>query len=168
MTTFSVRIYDRNQNPILAPSEVQLKPVGWSAAAIGGPVGAEVALSGESGALLSLASWLGYGLEIYNEDGQVVWWGQIVTLEVSSDGVRRGLSIGEVVNRLQLMFVRQLAGGLEEAGTTDWIESAPSIALYGERQRIYSAGTMTQAQADAMAAMLLARLATPQLSLIHI
>lgn len=165
MTTFSVRVYDRNQNPILAPSEVSMKPVGWSAAAVGGPVAAEVALSGEAGALLSLASWLGYGLEIYNDDGQIVWWGQIVTLEVASDGVRRGLSIGEVVNRLQLIFVRQLAGGLEEAASTDWIESAPSIALYGERQRIYSAGTMTQAQADAMAAMLLARLATPQRSL---
>jgi hypothetical protein len=161
---FSVRVLDRNGNGVLLPTGVAMRPVSWSAAAVGGPVAAEVECAGSADVLLSLSAWLGYRLEIWNDAGQVVWWGQVQVVEVTAGGVRRGVSIAEVVNRLRLLYVRRVAGGGEEAAETSWIEDETSIARYGQRERVYTGGTMTQAQADATAALLLTKLAVPQRS----
>lgn len=161
---FTVRVVDRNGGAVLAPAGVRLSPVGWSAAAVGGPVACEVELAGEAAELLGLAAWLGYGLEVAGEAGQVVWWGQVTGLEVAAGGVRRGLAIGEVANRVKLLYVRQAAGGVEEAAETAWSEDAASVALYGARERVFSAGTLTDGQAAAMVATLLGKLAAPQRS----
>ena len=162
MSGFWVRVLDRNGAAVLLPADVTLAPSSWAASAVGGPTTAEIEATGDTGALLGLAAWLGYALEICNEAGQVVWWGQMVSLDVLANGVRRGLSIGDVVNRLRLLYVRQVAGGGEESAETDWIEDTASSALYGQREKIYSAGSMTQAQAEATAALLLSKLAKPQ------
>lgn len=161
---FAVRVVDRNGGAVLAPAGVRLSPVGWSAAAVGGPVACEVELAGEAAELLGLAAWLGYGLEVAGEAGELLWWGQVTGLEVAAGGVRRGLAIGEVANRVKLLYVRQAAGGVEEAAETAWSEDAASVALYGARERVFSAGTLTDAQAAAMVATLLGKLAAPQRS----
>lgn len=158
---FSVQVRDRNGFVVLAPTDVVLTPTVWSAAAMGGPVAADVELAGAADSLLSLAGWLGFGIEIWNEGGPV-WWGQVLGLEVSANGVRRGLSIADVVNRVKLLYVRQAAGGTEEAAETGWSEDAVSVARYGKRERVYSAGTLTDSQAAGMVDVLLSRLATPQ------
>jgi hypothetical protein len=161
---FGVRVVDRNGVAVLAPAGVRLTPTGWSAAALGGPVACEVAVTGETAALLGLAAWLGYGLEIVDEAGGVVWWGQVTGVEVTAGGVRRGLAIGDVANRVRLLYVRQVAGGGEEAAETAWSEDAASVARYGLRERVFSAGTLTDSQAAAMVATLLGKLAAPQRS----
>ena len=109
MSGFWVRVLDRNGAAVLLPADVTLAPSSWAASAVGGPTTAEIEATGDTGALLGLAAWLGYALEICNEAGQVVWWGQMVSLDVLANGVRRGLSIGDVVNRLRLVTLRPLA-----------------------------------------------------------
>lgn len=159
---FSVRVLDRNRGGVMLPDGVTLRPAGWSASAVGGPATAEIEAGGSADALMSLSAWLGYGLEIYNADGQLVWWGQVHAVEVATGGVRRSTSIAETVNRLKLVYVRRVAGGDEESAETAWVEDATSIARYGQRERVYTGGTMTQAQAEATASLLLAKLAVPQ------
>lgn len=159
---FGVRVYDRNGNAVTVPAGVSVAPEGWSAAAVGGPVAAELRASGPVEALLTLAAWLGYQVQVTSPRGQVVWWGQVATVEVAAGGVTRGVSLAEMVNRLKVLYVAPQAGGSAAAAETAWAEDADSVALYGYRERVYTAGEASSGQATALRGVLLNRLAAPQ------
>ena len=160
---FGVRMYDRSGNAVSVPAGVVVSPEGWSAAAVGGPVAAELRASGPVEALLTLAAWLGYQVQITSPRGQVVWWGQVSGVEVAAGGVTRGVNLQETVNRLKVIYASPQAGGLAASAETSWTEDADSVALYGYRERVYTAsGDMGSSQATALRGSLLNRLATPQ------
>ncbi len=160
---FGVRVYDRNGNAVTVPAGVSVTPEGWSAAAVGGPVAAELRASGPVEALLTLAAWLGYQVQVTSPRGQVVWWGQVAAVEVAAGGVTRGVSLAETVNRLKVIFAEPQAGGSAASAETAWAEDADSVALYGYRERVYTApGDVSSGQATALRGSLLSRLAAPQ------
>lgn len=159
---FGLRVYDRSGNVVSVPAGLVVTPEGWSAAAVGGPVAAELRASGPVEALLTLAAWLGYQVQITSPRGQVVWWGQVAGVEVAAGGVTRGASLAETVNRLKVLYVAPQAGGTAAAAETTWAEDADSVALYGYRERVFTAGDASSGQATALRGSLLYRLAAPQ------
>jgi hypothetical protein len=160
--TFAVRVYDKNNNAVLAPVDVTLQPERWSAAAMGGPVAAEISLSGSVDGMLALAAWLGYRVEIVS-DGTVVWFGEIDTVSVAAGGKERTLTLGGMANRAKVLYTAAMAGGGVEATETEWQDDAASVARYGRREMVHSArGTLTAAQATAQRARLIDALKEPQ------
>lgn len=162
MSAFSVRIYDRNGNAVAPPAEVTLTPQQWEAAALGGPVAAEIDASGSIHGLLGLASWLAYEVRIAS-DGAEVWWGEIDTVRVVAGGLERAATLDGMANRVKVLYTAALAGGELASAETEWAEDATSVAAYGRRELVHSAsGTLTETQALALRTRLLAGLSSPQ------
>ena len=159
---FSVRVYDRNNNAVQAPSNVRLSPAQWAAEATGGPSSATVTLSGDAQGMMSLATWLAYRVEIVS-DGTAVWWGEVDAVRVTTGGIEREMTLDGMANRVKVLYTTGVAGGGVEAAETDWVEDATSIAKYGKRELVHSArGNMTATQAAALQARLLATGKDPQ------
>ncbi len=159
---FSVRIYDRNNNAVQAPSNVRLSPAQWAAEATGGPTSATVALAGDAQGMMGLATWLAYRVEIAS-DGTPVWFGEIDAVRVTTGGIEREMTLDGMANRVKVLYTTGVAGGGVEAAETDWVEDATSIARYGKREMVHSArGNLTATQAAALQARLLATGKDPQ------
>ena len=159
---FSVRVYDRNNNAVQAPSNVRLSPAQWAAEATGGPSSATIALSGDAQSMMGLATWLAYRIEIVS-DGTAVWWGEVDAVRVTTGGIEREMTLDGMANRVKVLYTTGVAGGGVEAAETDWVEDATSIAKYGKRELVHSArGNMTATQAAALQARLLATGKDPQ------
>ena len=159
---FSVRVYDRNNNAVQAPSNVRLSPAQWAAEATGGPSSAPIAPPGDAQSMMGLATWLAYRIEIVS-DGTAVWWGEVDAVRVTTGGIEREMTLDGMANRVKVLYTTGVAGGGVEAAETDWVEDATSIAKYGKRELVHSArGNMTATQAAALQARLLATGKDPQ------
>jgi len=162
LTVFSVRVYDRNNNAVQVPAGVRLSPSQWAAEAVGGPTTATITLSGDAQAMMGLATWLAYRVEIAS-DGAAVWSGEVDAVRVTTAGIERELTLDGMANRVRVLYTTGKAGGAAEAAETDWVEDADSIARYGKREIVHSArGMLTVTQAEALRARLLATGKSPQ------
>lgn len=160
--TFSVHVYDRDGNPVIVPAGLMLQPEKWEAAAVGGPVAADIAVMGSVDDMLSLVAWLAYRVEIVS-DGHVIWWGEIDSVSVLAGGIERTATVDGMVNRVKVLYTSSVAGGGVAAAETDWSEDATSIDRYGKREMIHSArGTLTAEQATALRDRLLTLGGNPQ------
>lgn len=160
---FFVRVWDTAGNPVLALDGVTLRPTSWSAAAVGGPMAAQVEATGSVEGLLALGVWLGYRVEIVTADGLPVWWGHVDAVALETGGLEREISLREMANRVKVLYSQTAAGGGLTAGETDWGEDAASVAAYGKRELVHSASSsLTAAQAAALRAHILSAGKTPQ------
>ena len=160
--TFGVRVHDRAGAAVLPPADVTFTPTAWSSAAVGGPVAAEIELTGNPDAMLPLAAWLGYRLAVL-ADEQEVWWGHLESLTVTAGRLTRTVTLEGMANRVKVLYSQARAGGEVIGSETDWTEDAASIVAYGKRELVYSApSTLTETQALALRGRLLATLARPQ------
>lgn len=162
MTTFGVQVFDRADSPVLLPSNVSILPTRWSSDAMGGPRSAEIDLSGSVDGMLALANWLGYRINVI-AGSELVWWGQVDSVSVTSGGLVREVTLDGVSNRVKVLYSIRLPGGALEGGETDWAEDAESVSRYGARELVHSAsGSLSEVQALALRARLLSALSLPQ------
>ena len=159
---FSIRVYDRSDNPVAVPAGLVVQPVRWSWAAIGGPADAEIEVGGIREGLLALAGWLGYRVEIVNADGVPVWWGDIDACEVAFGGVAVGISLENLANRVQVRYSQRQAGGGAAAADTAWVQDDDSVAQFGTGERRMNASqVMSSTEAAALGATAVARYLAP-------
>lgn len=159
---FSVQVLDRAGDVVYVPEGLTVQPSTWSAEAIGGPRDAEFALSGAPEILMALSAWLGYQIRILS-GGALVWFGQVDALQVVAGGLLREVTLDGVANRVKVIYSVRLPGGAIEASETDWSEDLDSANRYGRREYVHSApSAITETQALALQARLLASLASPQ------
>ena len=115
MTTFSIRIYRptgaTTREPAPVPASLDVRPQNWAAIAKGGCWDADIDITGPLNELAGLTAWLGYQVEIVNENGTAVWWGDVQTVEIVSNGVRKGISLDRMANRVQLRYSQKQTGG---------------------------------------------------------
>lgn len=161
--TFFVRVWDANNNPVLPPDGVALEPASWSAAAIGGPVAAQINATGSIDGLLSLGVWLNYRIQIVGADGLPLWWGHVDAVALNTGGLEREISLREMANRVKVLYSQSAPGGALAGAETDWAEDTASIAAYGRRELVHSAASsLTDEQATALRSRILAAGSTPQ------
>lgn len=162
---FSVRILNSAGAMLMVPPALTLSPSRWTAAAVGGPVDADIDVTGAVDVIgAALPAWLGARLEIWNEqNGVCVWWGDIVEMNVTSGAVERGLSLREMANRVRVRYQQIVAGGaIEDDQVTTWAENAASIARYGSYDLILTPSEpLTSTQATALRDATLANRALP-------
>jgi hypothetical protein len=97
----------------------------------------EVLGAGSAQSLVYLAGWLGDRLEIYNELGDLLWYGILWDLEITIGNVTYSSSLENVYNRVAVIYPFTLADGSVESRTTDWVEDAISVGRYGKRELLY-------------------------------
>ena len=170
MTTFSIRIYRptgaTTREPAPVPASLDVRPQNWAAIAKGGCWDADIDITGPLNELAGLTAWLGYQVEIVNENGTAVWWGDVQTVEIVSNGVRKGISLDRMANRVQLRYSQKQTGGGVASVDTAWTDDTLSQAAYGVwERRITPERDMTTNEATAMQATALMTLANPHYTL---
>ncbi len=167
MTDFSIAIFDANDNAVLVPGSLDVRPVTWSAVAAGGMLDATVQIVGDVSQLWGITAWLGHRIEIINRNGVAVWWGDIQSVEIVSGGLRRGISLSQMGNKISVRYSQTQPGGAAVAADTTWASDTSSIARYGTfERRLTPAREMTEAIANAYRATALATLAVPFFTLV--
>ena len=170
MTSFSIRVYRptgvSSREPVLVPASLDVQPQSWSAEAKGGTWDAQVAIGGPLDELSGLTAWLGYNVEIVNSNGTIVWWGDITTVEIVAGGLRRGISLDRMANRVQLRYSKKQVGGGVESVDTAWTDNLLSQTAYGVwERRITPERDMTTNEATALQATALNTLSEPHYTL---
>jgi hypothetical protein len=119
------------------PQDLQLLPISWTAGDRGGCREAIISASGSAESLASLATWLGDRVEINNEMGELVWWGDLWDMELNLGNVIISLSMDNIYNRVAVTYPFMLPDGSEESRTTSWVSDQVSIDRYGVRELLY-------------------------------
>jgi hypothetical protein len=160
---FNIRAYDSFDVPMPVPDGVTVAPQRWSAQAVGGHYQAEIRMeSSNAAALLHFATWLGYRLEIVNERGSAVWWGDVVEVEVAAGGMLLGTSLRGLANKVMVYYSRPMAGGAAEKAETEWDQDDMSVAQFGTwERRVTGTGYKSDADAIRLRDTLLTRTAYP-------
>jgi hypothetical protein len=129
------------------PAELTLTPAFTRANDMGGPDVAEIEVRGPALALEETLDWLRRLVFVRNEHGMDVWWGYVNEVRLSAGASTYTVSLDDVANRVAVAYAAPTADGASERQTTPWAEDAQSVARYGVKELLDSAGTAYTAAA---------------------
>src|SRR4030095_4768746 len=141
--------------------DLTLTPEMWSASDRGGCKQATVSASGSAESLAYLCGWLGDQVEIYNEMGDVVWWGDLWEIEVQLGQIVVNLSLDNIYNRIAVTYPIILSDGSEQSATTAWAADTVSSDRYGKRELLYGQPASLGLSAVEVRDQILKRMAAP-------
>jgi len=144
------------------PRDLVLAPQHWSANDRGGCEQASIEAIGSAESLASLCGWLGDKVEIFNEFGECVWWGDLWDIELNLGNISIHMSLDEVRNRVKVTYPSILPDGSEQSNETGWAQDNDSVARYGKREIIYGSTRGNANIAAYMQATILKRMKLPQ------
>ncbi|MEM4234924.1 MAG: hypothetical protein QXU75_07230 [Candidatus Methanomethylicaceae archaeon] len=152
MGRFDVWIGTRDFIGMIALGDIEIIPERYRVSVIGGCAEAELSVRGNKQSLFDLFNILRCPIEIFY-DGIICWWGYIEKVEVCFGTYTIGVSLENMANRVAITYsvITVNENGETELGqraTTSWAEDTISIATYGVRELIVSAGGMNDSQAD--------------------
>lgn len=148
MAEFYVILQDQSGNDFVMPADLDLLPLRYSGAAVGGFEQAEIAVRGTAIALKALRGWLGYRATICNRHGQIVWRGFVEEAKVSVGMFLSGWSLKGMYNQIAVAYSTTVNGATED-GVTAWATDTDSFVRYGAKQRRLTASEVDLSQANA-------------------
>jgi hypothetical protein len=163
MMNFSVELYDRLYTPVKT-DKLQVRPLVYSAHAMGGPHKAEIEITGDSRALWDCHNWLRYFVIIRNPHGQAVWSGIVHEAQVRWGALSVGVALEKMANRVAVAYTYTDADGTAQRATTDWAEDTVSTGEYGDKERLDSLGDTSSTLAENLRDRTLAALKYPQVT----
>lgn len=169
MGRFTVRLekaYYWAGSALAYPHDLLLTPESWSASDRGGCKQATIRASGSAESLAYLTTWLGDRLEIFSEEGECLWWGDLWDIEISLGPLQVSLTLDAVSNRIAVTYTHKLPDGTEESRTTDWVQDDNSVAHYGKRELLYGMPATRQIPAEVTRDELLRKISTPGATII--
>lgn len=160
--TLHSRFYGRRStSPAILPNlSFSVGKISWSA--VGGPTLCDVLCEGDLQDLWLLLDMLLSPTEIYNDNGDLVWWGFISDIELQIDAIRVELSLDTIANRVAVAYVQSSAAtpvGLR--GATVWEQDDLSVDEYGTFERLESSGMGGALDAEKLRRALLSNYAYP-------
>lgn len=158
----TVEILDRSKQRVQNSLALSFTVQSYASDAIGGPTDASITVTGSEAALARLRSMLGYYVILRNSNNTPVWWGMLEEVVVSIGGISTGVSLSDMRNRVKINYTIRDGDGYAVSVTTDWVQHDRSVAIYGAREMIYTAGEMSPAGAAALAARELDKLGLPK------
>lgn len=159
----TVELLDRDKTPVT--TLVDLMPLRYSVDAVGGPVQATIAASGAASELGRLRAMLGYYVRIRNRNNTPVWWGMIEEVTTDIGGLSVGVNLNDFRNRMKVSYTVRDGDGYAVAATTAWEQHDQSVAIYGTREMVYTAGELSPDAADALRDRELSKRGLPRQSL---
>lgn len=148
MAEFYAIVQDQNGNDFVMPADLDLLPVRYSGAAVGGYDQAEIAVRGTAMALRALRGWLGYRVTICNRHGQTVWKGTAEDTQINRGMFQSGWSLKGMYNQIAVAYSTTVNGTTED-GVTAWATDTDSFVRYGAKQRRLTASEVSLSQANA-------------------
>ena len=139
----TVQIQDQNGGDILLPQSLKVRPLRYEVAAQGGPTWAELRVDGDAVSLWRVLNWLAYRVQIIDDLGVKVWWGQINEVELSTGAISIGVSLDTMANSVGVIWANDSTGGV-----TDYAINQDSIDKYGLKQLLISASGINEDTAE--------------------
>lgn len=129
----------------------------------GGPTDAEITASGNEDELIALYNLLAYGVELVNEEGEVVWWGRVNEVRVTIGSNVIGWTMDSMYNDIKVAYslTDPVTGTSGERRTTTSSTDTYSQSLYGVKELLQTLSSATDTQAESLRAMLLDRYKLP-------
>jgi hypothetical protein len=121
----------------------------YSHHAIGGPEQATIRAEAGPENLLDLAELAGCHVRIYNDAGDLVWWGIVAQITIPYYALTINVDIEKMFNRVAVAYTTVASGESTtgERATTAWVEDTDSITLFGKRELLHTIGGTTAANA---------------------
>lgn len=153
MQRFTFDIFARDftaPDPILPGLEWTVER--YSTKSYGGPYEAIVSAKGDLMTLWELLTVLRCPVNIRAQQGDIVWWGYISSVDITTINpfaenslpIQVSSSLESMSNRIAVAWNEQEAGGnLGERQTTAWIDDTWSQGLYGVKELLASGGDLT-------------------------
>ena len=160
---FDLFVRDRQDQPIATQTDVEFLPRRWKSGAVGGPLEAEIIVTGSRPGLKALLGWLRYDVQVVSSRGARCWRGYVHEVELQLDGLAIVASLDNLRNRIMVAY-SSLEGATEQALTTAWGENLVSMGNYGTKEHVESLGQATTAMANALRDNMLAQYAYPRLT----
>lgn len=149
---------DRAFAQVIPPAAVAFKVGRYSWRDIGGPAQAQISATGNEAALWGLTGWLRYGVELLDETGDAVWWGYINSVTIEVGAVSVTYSLGNMVNRVRVVYQLRNADGTVERAVTADADDALSQSYFGAvKERAVRGGDLSANAAIALRDETLAR-----------
>ena len=132
----------------------------------GGPKSCELEVSGPENMLVELSNWLRDRIEIFDDQGNPLWWGLVSRVEIPRGEVTISADLEEMANAVAIAYTLTNTEGEATAVrmTTPWYEDIESIQKYGRKELLLSASEINAMQADALARRKLQEGAFPRVS----
>lgn len=160
--TYHAVIHSRDFQPQICPN-LQPSLISWNCE--GGP---EKAILTISDSHFPFEAWKGYlrcPVEIYNDQGSVIWWGYIHSVRQTFDYLELTYSLDDLANRVAVSYTSLASSGTYgEQMTSAWRQDLASQAAYGVKEKIIPQRTITEKQALTMANLALEKGKDPQLA----
>lgn len=160
-----VRFLQRNLiTEQVLPAGLKVVVTRYTKTVFGGCDKAEIEITGEPERLFELINYLRDGVEIYDGNGNPVWWGHVQRVEIPHDKIQIVVDLDEMNNKIAIAYNLISAGGntIGIRGTSPWITDEDSITKYGVKELLESGGSMNAVEAISMATRLRNDLSFPR------
>jgi len=143
---------------------VDYKVTRYSQSVFGGPLTAEISVTGNENDLWEMMERLRCPVEIYSDKGDALWWGYVAAIDLTIGNVQAGVTIDSMANRIAVAY-NATDPTNENVGarmTTAWVEDALSTVVYGTRELLLTSSGSTAEHAESARDMALASMRFPQ------
>jgi hypothetical protein len=128
--------------------------VGWlSHSVFGGPKAAEISAIGADLALWELIEYVRRPVDIYNDQGERVWWGFVAQVDLQVGTVKASVGIDTMFNRIAVAYTSDEFG----RQTTAWAQDEESVTEYGIRELLMTISGSSADHAEAARTMAIAQ-----------
>ncbi len=146
------------------PAGLDVDVTRYSKSVYGGCATAELEITGKIEQLFELANCLRCGVEIYDDNAEMVWWGYVERVEIPNKDVLIVVDLDEMHNKVAVAYNLISAGGntVGLRRTSPWVVDDDSIAKFGTKELLESGGSMNAVEALSMATRLRNELCFPR------
>lgn len=157
-------IGNRDFSDALQVSGVQYTVKRYSKSAIGGPLEATIEARGSELGLWTVLNKLRAPVFIGNDDGLLVWFGYVESVDLALPQFQIGLTVESMANRIRVAYTELTPGRASagKRGTTTTLDDTLSISEYGIKEMLSSGTDLTPTAANELRARLLALYKLPQ------
>lgn len=164
--SYTARVLSMGGNIMHEPwGQLDVEEMSWTA--MGGCEKAVLRLADPAFGVEAWQSYLGNPIHIFDEWGELQWWGWLAVAEQSLPGMRLLCDLEKMANRVAVVY-RSLEPGeaFGETRQTAWVDDFESQALYGVKENLVMAGAMSAQEAEHWRDLELSRWRLPVLQVI--
>lgn len=160
---YQARVLSRNAKPMHEDWEgLHVRSLSWQA--MGGCDRALLSVRGSGSDIAYWMTYLGHPIEVYDEMGQLLWWGWLEGAREDKPGYVMSVGLDGMANRVSVAYASQEPEGrFGEPRQTAWADDLASQALYGIKEHLDYVGSMSMEQAEHWRNVLLSRKSMPHL-----
>lgn len=140
---------DRSGARVVPPAGLVFAPGRYNWRDIGGPLQATIGAEGPESDLWGLSAWLRYGVEIWDERSEPVWWGFVSAVRITAGALAITYSLADMANRVRVVYQQRNADGTTVRAVTADADDAFSQAYFGAIKEVAVRGGTLDATAAA-------------------